>query len=136
MIQFSFDDCHELNYKLFDLMKQYDYPVIWFIDFRRPRMASFQIKKFAEKHEIGNHTMNHPLLTRIDFKQVDDEVREADRKIEELIGTKPTSFCPPRGYTNDIINRFVKAEGYKNIRLNSRSIYTGCDNQGGFGENG
>lgn len=121
MIQFSFDDYHELNDKLFDLMSQYDYPVVWFIDFKVPRKANTQITKYHKAgHEIGNHTVTHPLLTRIKFDQVDDEINRAHELIKMRTGTYPTWFCPPRGYTNDIIDKFVKEMGYKHIRLTTR----------------
>ena len=50
----------------------------------------------AAGHEIGNHTLTHPHLDRLDLEAQEREVLEADRRLREA-GIVPGSFCYPYG---------------------------------------
>ncbi|MFS0655156.1 polysaccharide deacetylase family protein [Bacillus sp. 179-C3.3 HS] len=58
-------------------------------------------------HEIGNHSYNHPLLTRLPLKQVVQQVKDTQHMIEKASGYKPTYFRPPYGGTNQEINEAI-----------------------------
>lgn len=47
--------------------------------------------------EIGAHTMSHPILTRIDPGASFQEMTESRRRLEEIIGSRVTSFAYPNG---------------------------------------
>lgn len=64
----------------------------------------------AAGHEIGNHTVNHPCTGNFAWarqKAVEDytlemmrnEMEEANRRIDELLGVRPESFAYPCGQT-------------------------------------
>ncbi|MCM3062396.1 polysaccharide deacetylase family protein [Bacillus altitudinis] len=55
-------------------------------------------------NEIGNHTYNHPLLTRLPLKQAIKQVEDTQQIIEKASGFTPTHFRPPYGGTNGQIN--------------------------------
>ena len=55
-------------------------------------------------HEIGNHTWNHPVLTKMPMEQVLKEYTSTANEIELAIGQGATVFRPPYGATNDDIN--------------------------------
>ena len=66
--------------------------------------------------EIGSHTMNHPILSQIDTKDILLEVSDSKRKIEERLERPIQSFCYPNGRTKDITSEVVgavKSAGYK-----------------------
>ena len=66
--------------------------------------------------EIGSHTMNHPILSQIDTKDILPEVSDSKRKIEERLERQIQSFCYPNGRTKDITSEVVgavKSSGYK-----------------------
>ena len=53
-----------------------------------------------EGHEIGNHTWNHRVLTRIDAADARLELTRTQDAIERITGTKPVLMRPPEGRTN------------------------------------
>ncbi|PCK20023.1 hypothetical protein CEY02_15530 [Bacillus pumilus] len=58
-------------------------------------------------NEIGNHSYNHPLLTRLPLKQAVKQVEDTQQLIEKASGYTPTHFRPPYGGTNQDINQAV-----------------------------
>lgn len=61
-------------------------------------------------HEIGNHSLTHPFLTRItDEKLLEREIEESRRLITEKIGTPPLSFVYPHDRFNPHVRALVLA---------------------------
>lgn len=58
----------------------------------------------ARGHEIGNHSWNHPVLTKLTQEQVMKEYNTTATEIEKAINQCATVFRPPYGATNDTIN--------------------------------
>ncbi|KMY30899.1 1,4-beta-xylanase [Lysinibacillus xylanilyticus] len=58
----------------------------------------------ARGHEIGNHSWNHPVLTKLSLESAVNQYTSTDAEIEKAINQKPTVFRPPYGATNDAIN--------------------------------
>lgn len=58
----------------------------------------------ARGHEIGNHSWNHPVLTKLTQEQVMKEYNTTATEIEKAINQGATVFRPPYGATNDTIN--------------------------------
>ncbi|MDQ0717833.1 peptidoglycan/xylan/chitin deacetylase (PgdA/CDA1 family) [Streptomyces luteogriseus] len=56
-------------------------------------------------HEIGNHSWNHPDLTRLTPQQIAAQLNRTSAAIKAATGKTPTVFRPPYG----AINRTVKA---------------------------
>ena len=51
-------------------------------------------------HELGNHTWNHPDLTKAGIEKVRNEINRTSSMIETVTGTKATAFRPPYGAVN------------------------------------
>ncbi len=75
----------------------------------------------AAGHEIGNHTLNHPCtgnfvwardkaLEDFTLQMIKDEMAEANRRIDELLGVKPESFAYPCGQT--FVGRGINTRSY------------------------
>ncbi|UZM99884.1 polysaccharide deacetylase family protein [Lysinibacillus sp. MHQ-1] len=58
----------------------------------------------ARGHEIGNHSWNHPVLTKLTQEQVMKEYNTTTAEIEKAINHGATVFRPPYGATNDTID--------------------------------
>ncbi|MFJ8468920.1 polysaccharide deacetylase family protein [Streptomyces swartbergensis] len=56
-------------------------------------------------HEIGNHSWNHPDLTRLSSQQVASQLNRTSAAIKAATGKTPTLFRPPYG----AVNRTVRA---------------------------
>tara|TARA_Y100001968_G_scaffold310561_1_gene331628 strand:- start:211 stop:1023 length:813 start_codon:yes stop_codon:yes gene_type:complete len=75
-----------------------------------------------EGHQIGAHTENHPLLSKLEYSKLNDEITKSANKLEKMIGKPIKHFAYPFGSlesVNEIVfeltkNRFEFA--YSNIR--------------------
>jgi peptidoglycan/xylan/chitin deacetylase (PgdA/CDA1 family) len=63
-------------------------------------------------HEIGSHTLTHPLLNQCTDSEVDLELRESKRQLEREIGSSVTSFCYPNGNWSPTVMDAVRRAGY------------------------
>src|SRR5579862_1162195 len=61
-----------------------------------------------QKHEIGNHTMTHPVLPKIrEPQRLATEVIDSAQLIEEKIGQRPKSFAYPYNESSAAVRRLV-----------------------------
>lgn len=64
-------------------------------------MTDKQVKTLHEAGmEIGGHTVNHPILTKVNVKQAAEEIQQGKDYLESLLGTKLKSFAYPNGVPN------------------------------------
>lgn len=61
-------------------------------------------------HEIGNHTLMHRGLTKLDDEAVRAEIDGGRQRIAEKIGVAPVSFAYPGNGRDDRVRRFVHAQ--------------------------
>lgn len=61
---------------------------------------------------LGSHTVTHAVLPNCSDYQVDYELRESKRKLEEWAGTPIRAFAYPRGYFDNRARRFLQEYGY------------------------
>lgn len=65
-------------------------------------------KELAQKgHEIGNHSMTHKGLTKLSDEEMNKEIDDAYRLIEEKIGQPPLTFCFPGNGHDERVDRAV-----------------------------
>lgn len=70
----------------------------------------------AEGVEIGSHTMNHPILSKITEGHVREEVVSSKKFIEERLGQGVVSFCYPNSGPRDItpyVVEMTRMAGYR-----------------------
>lgn len=66
--------------------------------------------------EVGSHTMNHPILSRINKDEMHSEIAMSKKILEAKLDHEVVSFCYPNSYPNDINEQVVEAvklAGYK-----------------------
>ncbi|WP_407936284.1 polysaccharide deacetylase family protein [Litchfieldia alkalitelluris] len=69
----------------------------------------------SQGHEIGNHTFTHPMLTKLSSEDCFKEFEQTDLLIQELTGSRPTTFRPPYiNYNNETLEMAEKF-GYHSI---------------------
>jgi peptidoglycan/xylan/chitin deacetylase (PgdA/CDA1 family) len=56
---------------------------------------------------IGAHSRNHPILSRIGSKRLEDEICGSKKDLESMIGAEVTEFAYPNGRWEDINNNAV-----------------------------
>lgn len=71
----------------------------------------------ADGHEIGNHTLNHPDLRKLDAQQIADELAETERALHEVADTASIRpfFRAPYGAYNNRVLQTVQSQGYLSI---------------------
>ena len=59
-------------------------------------------------HEIGNHSLTHPVLPRVhDRRKLESEIFDSARIIEERVGQRPVSFAFPYNKSNARVQQLV-----------------------------
>lgn len=71
---------------------------------------------FAVGFEIGAHTVSHPLLNDLDARELNHEVGECKKVLEQILAAEVPMFCYPKGRFNAQVERALKAAGYKGAR--------------------
>ncbi len=64
----------------------------------------------AEGHEIGNHTWDHPQLTKLSPVALREEIDRTSSTIAEIIGKPILVMRPPYGATSAYINHWINRE--------------------------
>jgi peptidoglycan/xylan/chitin deacetylase (PgdA/CDA1 family) len=62
---------------------------------------------------IGSHTVSHPFLTHCDGTQLDFELTESRRVLEDVTGRRIDLFAYPTGDYNRSVAEAVRASGYR-----------------------
>lgn len=80
------------------------------------KLMSWEQAKVIAKdgHELGSHSLSHPLLPQLDAAAQEREIRESKVVIEARTGAKVTSFCYPNGDHSDEIVAITRRAGYEN----------------------
>ncbi len=107
-IAITFDDGPhpQLTPKLLDILKERNIHATFYVIGKNVEAYPEIVKRMvAEGHEVGNHTWNHPSLTKLSASKVESEMNDTTRAIEAAIGSKPKTMRPPYGATNATLNK-------------------------------
>lgn len=77
---------------------------------------------YKRGHDVGNHSSNHPYMTKLSDEEALKELEMTSEKIEKLIGIKPNLFRPPFGDYDDRIVRLCMENGYYIIQWDVDSL--------------
>ncbi|MBO5774081.1 MAG: polysaccharide deacetylase family protein [Clostridia bacterium] len=79
-------------------LEDYDAKATFFIGGIWASKNNATLKLIAEKgHEIGSHGYFHKDAEKLTYEQNMEEIKMADKLINELVGVTPTLFAPPSG---------------------------------------
>jgi hypothetical protein len=77
-------------------------------------MSEDQIRLLASQgHEIGSHTISHPLLPQLDLSSQTCEIFESREHLGEILDQKPEGFCYPNGDKDERVFELVREAGYR-----------------------
>ncbi len=79
------------------------------------RLMSFeQARDLARAgHEIGSHTLTHPILTTLTPDHLRREITESKLLLERELGQPVAGFCPPNGSYDDTTLNAIRLAGYQ-----------------------
>ena len=94
---------------LLDTLKEHNVKATFFVLGTQVRIQSETVQRmFQEGHQIGNHTWDHPNLTKMGDAQIREQLQLTDDLVTQIIG-EPTPFLrPPYGAYDD---RVLAASG-------------------------
>jgi peptidoglycan/xylan/chitin deacetylase (PgdA/CDA1 family) len=76
-------------------------------------MTSAQLRELAaEGHEIGSHTMTHPLLPQCDDATLDDELQWSRTALAGITGQAVSGICYPNGDSDARVLQASSQAGY------------------------
>jgi peptidoglycan-N-acetylglucosamine deacetylase len=94
--------------RLLAIMKRYSARATFFVVGRNAAAKPHLLRQMAaEHHEIGNHTYNHPNLTKLSFTGIQGEMRRTQEVVHHATGRRPTIMRPPYGSINSRVNQAV-----------------------------
>jgi len=70
-------------------------------------------KLAAAGHEIGSHTMTHPILPSCDDERLARELADSRRRLEAQLAIEVESFCYPNGDADARVGDAVRSAGYR-----------------------
>lgn len=116
-VWFSFDDFHQDNIKIANLLDKYGLKATFFIETIQ-KEARDQIEILHKMgHEIGAHTIHHVSdLKLLNSVECMSEIEGSKKMIEAITNTPCVSFCYPRGRFNDDVISKVKLSGFEDAR--------------------
>ena len=81
------------------------------------------VKEISKRgHEIGNHSLTHPHMSRLDAIAIQKELSDLDDMLEELTGKRSTLFRAPYGEYNDTVIRAAHEAGYEVIQWSRDTV--------------
>lgn len=101
--------------EVLDVLKKYNVKATFFIAGKHANWYSEPlIRASKEGHEIGNHTFNHPDISNLSNKQLEEEILKCEEVLLKVTGKRPTLFRPPYGsYKQSELTEIVNKLGYK-----------------------
>lgn len=138
----TFDDGFEDNYNnAFPILKKYNFPATIFLatglvgrkinNAQNIPLKMLDWAQIKEMHNSGlidfqSHTVSHQRFNKMKLDEIEKEIIDSKKIIEENLNKKCEFFAYPRGWYNDEIIKILKENGFRA----SRTVETGKINQG------
>lgn len=91
-------------------------------------MTPEQVIELSKRgHEIGSHTVTHPILIHETAESRSDELETSRRQIEQWTGKPVPGFCYPNGLGSEVVAQAAMAVGHSYAVTTQRGIATLAD---------
>ena len=104
--------------EILDVLKKHDVPGAFFLvgDYLE-RNADLVRRMVAEGHTVGNHTMNHPDMSKLkDQAAFEKELGEMEALFQDITGeTLPKFYRPPQGLYSQENLKMAQQMGYRTV---------------------
>lgn len=103
--------------EILNVLKKKQVPAIFFVTGHYVKDQPDLVKRMVEEgHLIGNHSWNHPDMTRLSPEAIRDELAKVKIEVAQLTGQKEMKFLrPPRGIFNERVLRESREAGYTSV---------------------
>jgi peptidoglycan/xylan/chitin deacetylase (PgdA/CDA1 family) len=122
----TFDDGpygHGLDEVILGILNKHHAHAMFFLECRNITADTRNVLgKFERAGDlIGNHTYDHPDLTKLSPAQVTDQIERCNQRIAAVTGKRPYYFRPPFGATTPAIAKMAHAHGMAQMLWNANS---------------
>lgn len=109
MVALTFDDGPgKRTEELLDVLEQNGAHATFFMVGPNVKRYPETVKRIYETgNELGNHSTNHPQLTKLSPEKIQKEMNETNEAVKKASGVKPTVMRPPYGAINDKVKANV-----------------------------
>ena len=120
VLYLTFDAGYENGFtgEILDILKKQEVPAAFFLvgDYLE-RNADLVRRMVQEGHIVGNHTMNHPDMSKVPSREAfEKELQSVEALYEEITGqTMPKFYRPPQGLYSGENLEMAKELGYKTV---------------------
>ncbi len=120
VLYLTFDAGYENGHTadILDILKKQEVPAAFFLvgDYLE-RNADLVRRMTEEGHIVGNHTMNHPDMSKVPSREAfEKELREVEELYTDITGqTLPKFYRPPQGLYSGENLQMAKNLGYKTV---------------------
>ena len=120
VLYLTFDAGYENGFtaEILDILKKQEIPAAFFLvgDYLE-RNADLVRRMVQEGHIVGNHTMNHPDMSKVPSREAfEKELQAVEALYEDITGqTMPKFYRPPQGLYSGENLEMAKELGYKTV---------------------
>ena len=108
---------------ILDILDRYNVKTTFFlVDIWTQKYPELVKEILARGHEIGNHSLTHAHMNKLDDAGIIKELGGMADGLEKITGTRPTLFRPPYGEYNDRVVSVARAQGYEVIQWSVDSL--------------
>lgn len=124
-IALTFDDGPDSVYtpQILDILKKENIKATFFLIGNRAELFTDVVRRIEkEGHVIGNHTMNHPNIIKLNEAQTQQEIKEGEEALYNIINYRTALFRSPYGSLTPEKVKEVEKLDYKIIAWNVDSL--------------
>lgn len=124
-VALTFDDGPDSVYtpQILDILDKKKIKATFFLIGSRAELFPEVVKRMAEEgHIVGNHTMSHPNIIKLDQVKTKENIMAAENVLADLAGYRTSLFRSPYGSLNPEKIQEIKDLGYKIIAWNVDSL--------------
>lgn len=119
ILYLTFDNGYENGHtiQILDVLKAKKVPATFFVTGHYVKDQPDLIKRMVDEgHIIGNHSYNHPDMTRISDDKIKEELVKVEEQVAQLTNQKKMTYLrPPRGIFNERMLDITRQMGYTSV---------------------
>ncbi len=90
-------------------------------------LSDSELHELAGRHELGAHTLTHPLLSALSPTDARHEIEGSKQWVEARTGKPCAMFCYPYGDSTETVRALVRAAGFRGARTTLDYVFAADD---------
>ncbi len=117
-VYLTFDEGYENGYtsQILDVLKEKNVSAVFFVTMDYVTKVPELVQRMIDEgHAVGNHTTNHPNMTRISLEDAKKEVEQLHEYMQSEFGYEMMLFRAPEGAISEQTMALLQSMGYENV---------------------